>query len=75
MSDLGMSQVDGAKRKIEVLAYYLWEAAGRPEGRAMEHWLEAEAQLQFRGGADGATSLGGRGRGTKYGLVMLVPER
>src|SRR5262249_39729696 len=24
-------------------AYLLWEQAGRPEGKAMEHWLQAEA--------------------------------
>ncbi len=27
-------------------AQALWEQAGRPEGRALEHWLEAERQLQ-----------------------------
>jgi hypothetical protein len=25
-------------------AYYLWEEAGRPEGRAMELWLQAKAR-------------------------------
>jgi hypothetical protein len=30
------------KSDIEVLAYYIWEKLGRPEGRALEHWLEAE---------------------------------
>ncbi|HEX5080164.1 MAG TPA: DUF2934 domain-containing protein [Geminicoccaceae bacterium] len=24
-------------------AYAIWEAEGRPEGRALEHWLAAEA--------------------------------
>src|SRR5262249_23735676 len=24
-------------------AYLLWEQAGRPEGKAMQHWLQAEA--------------------------------
>jgi Protein of unknown function (DUF2934) len=26
-------------------AYMLWEQEGRPEGRDMEHWLKAEAEL------------------------------
>ena len=26
-------------------AYAIFEQQGRPEGREMEHWLEAEAQL------------------------------
>ena len=29
---------------VSVRAYFLWEAAGRPEGRSLEHWLQAEAQ-------------------------------
>jgi hypothetical protein len=29
-------------RDIETLAYFIWEKQGRPPGRAMEHWLEAE---------------------------------
>jgi hypothetical protein len=30
---------------VERLAYEIYEREGRPEGRAMEHWLEAEKQL------------------------------
>lgn len=26
-------------------AYQLWEGAGRPSGRDLEHWLQAEAEL------------------------------
>lgn len=26
-------------------AYYIWEAKGRPEGREMEIWLEAEKDV------------------------------
>jgi len=32
-------------RKIESLAYSLWERAGRPLGRDVEFWLEAERQI------------------------------
>lgn len=28
---------------IRTQAYQLWEAAGRPEGCDLEHWLQAEA--------------------------------
>ena len=31
--------------KIGLLAYQLWEEAGRPSGRDLEFWLTAEAQL------------------------------
>ncbi|HET6467164.1 MAG TPA: DUF2934 domain-containing protein [Geminicoccaceae bacterium] len=33
---------------IRARAYGLWEAEGRPEGRALEHWLRAEAELAPR---------------------------
>ena len=29
-------------------AYAIWEAEGRPEGRAVEHWLAAEADCRPR---------------------------
>ncbi len=31
---------------IETLAYYIYVAEGRPEGRALQHWLEAEMQFE-----------------------------
>ena len=31
---------------IESLAYYFYLADGCPEGRALQHWLEAEQLLQ-----------------------------
>ncbi len=30
------------RRDIEKLAYLIWERGGRPSGRALDHWLEAE---------------------------------
>ena len=30
---------------IEERAYALWEANGRPEGRALDHWLQAEQEI------------------------------
>ena len=29
---------------IREAAYWLWEREGRPEGRALEHWLRATAE-------------------------------
>jgi len=31
---------------IESVAYFIYLAEGRPEGRALQHWLEAEEQLE-----------------------------
>lgn len=33
-------------------AYAIWEEAGRPEGRSVEHWLAAERELLFPSGVD-----------------------
>ena len=33
------------RRRIEERAYALWEANGRPEGRALDHWLQAEQEV------------------------------
>ena len=32
------------REQITHLAYQIWEAEGRPEGRALEHWQRAERQ-------------------------------
>jgi len=31
--------------KISQRAYEIWEQEGRPEGRDMDHWLKAEAEV------------------------------
>ena len=33
--------------EIEMHAYRLWEQEGRPEGRALDHWLRAESQVEW----------------------------
>jgi len=32
--------------EIARCAYAIWEQEGRPEGRQVAHWLEAEAQIR-----------------------------
>ena len=44
--------------EIEALAHYIWEQQGRPEGRALEHWLVAEAKI--RGQRVANTNVGSR---------------
>src|SRR5258707_3766444 len=39
---MGMSRQD----RIRERAYQLWEQAGRPAGRDLEHWARAEAELR-----------------------------
>ena len=33
--------------EIAVCAYCIWEQEGRPEGRTLDHWLQAQLQLVF----------------------------
>jgi hypothetical protein len=42
-------------QQIRLEAYYIWEREGRPEGRALEHWVAAEQML----GVEPAEALDG----------------
>ena len=50
--------------EIEVCAYCIWVQEGKPDGRALDHWLQAEMQLvastQDEEGAAGRTKVKGR---------------
>lgn len=35
-----------AEADVACLAHQIWEQEGCPEGRALAHWLQAEAQLK-----------------------------
>ncbi len=35
------------RSRVESLAYQLWEEAGRPPGRAEEHWYRAERLIRY----------------------------
>jgi hypothetical protein len=39
------------EQALQDAAYYLWEHEGRPEGRALDHWLQASQHLQVAGSA------------------------
>jgi len=65
------------RHEIAERAYYLWEESGRPEGRALEHWLEAEAALREQWGNAGVEEKGSEvqereraARAARYGLVL-----
>jgi hypothetical protein len=46
---------DPLHQAIAERAAELWEAEGRPEGRALDHWLKAEREVR----ADVETAIGG----------------
>lgn len=41
---------DEREERIRARAHRIWEEQGRPEGRAEEHWREAERQESGSGG-------------------------
>jgi hypothetical protein len=45
MSKMMKNYKEPTHEEITLLAQRFYEAEGRPEGKAMEHWLRAEAQL------------------------------
>lgn len=44
-----------SEAEIQHTAYHLWLESGRPEGRALEHWLAAKELLRHRHGRDAHT--------------------
>ena len=52
-----MDIVDEAARdaRTRARAYMIWEAEGRPEGRAEEHWCQAERELAAEPTPESAT--------------------
>jgi len=37
---------EAAREETALSAYLIWEQEGRPEGRDLDHWLQAEAQVK-----------------------------
>ena len=42
---MSSARFEPSQSDIEVCAYCIWEQEGRPHGRALDHWLQAELQL------------------------------
>ena len=40
-----MKIAEDTQAKIRERAYHIWEAAGRPDGRADEHWHQAMQEV------------------------------
>jgi hypothetical protein len=43
------------EQQIRDIAYGIWQAEGRPDGRDRAHWQQAEEQLQTATATDGST--------------------
>lgn len=45
VSDRAAEMSPELRERVEQRAYALWEADGRPEGRALDYWLQAEQEF------------------------------
>ena len=43
---------DERRQQISEKAYRLWEMEGQPQGRELEHWVQAETELGGSGQAN-----------------------
>ena len=50
--------MDDYLRRVRLRAYLIWEREGSPEGREVEHWLQAEREIA--NGEDAAGLKAGR---------------
>jgi len=46
MEARNISNTKIAQNEIAARAYQIWESHGRPAGRELEHWLQAEKELR-----------------------------
>jgi hypothetical protein len=56
-NDSAATTVTGPSQEaIAQRAHEIWESEGRPEGRAMEHWLRAVSELKAQSAENNAAS-------------------
>jgi hypothetical protein len=57
-------------------AYRIWEQAGRPDGKALEYWLQAEAELSTKASDQGPKEvMTKRGEARKRGFQQTRSRR
>jgi hypothetical protein len=49
----GTGDVDGRVQRIQARAHELWQAAGSPDGSALDFWLAAEREIDQNNAAAG----------------------
>jgi len=70
-----MNQIDEDRSvRIAEKAYGLWEREGRPDGKSLDHWLQAEADVasdttEGKGGGVKARAQAGRPRAAADGAA------
>jgi hypothetical protein len=60
-------EMDEYTERVRSKAYEIWEHEGKPDGRALEHWLEAERQVLGQTGDDDQQDSKGSGPSANEG--------
>ena len=60
MSESPQENAAESEHRIRERAYHLWEADGRPEGRAEEYWERAKEAMNDEEGVEGTSSVAPR---------------
>lgn len=55
------------EKEIASRSYFIWEREGKPEGKALEHWLRAKVEIEAEGASptNGSKPKAGRARSAK----------
>ena len=48
---------EALRKQVEERAYVLWENEGRPHGRDLDHWRQAESEIMAAGDAGAGSNL------------------
>lgn len=68
--------MDFNEDRVRERAYALWEEAGRPEGKDVEHWHQAEHELADNAAtAQGTDSVSGNGLASNLQRGGTMPGR
>ena len=70
-----LSRREDIDSRTRSLAYSIWEREGRPEGRAVEHWLRAVAEIKYQHPRSLTESDKGRGATSNHGAEARRSRR
>ena len=71
MSERSQENTPDSEHRIRERAYHLWEADGRPEGRAQDYWERAKASISNEDSEKRAPSGTGNGKMSRRRTSLL----
>jgi hypothetical protein len=75
MSKSAKKHREPTQEEIAACAHQIYETEGRPEGKAMQHWLQAEAQLTAELKAQASTGSAKLAAAAEPAKTAWIPPR